>query len=325
MQLKNPAQGRKPTPSEDQQVIKLAKELLNCATFTATTLKFIEDTFGEVMQQLVRRLFVPVNVLFVASLSRFWFCLRYHLLHIIKTYDALRPYLLVSTGEQLPQVQAHLPQCYHGYLANAQEPTQLTSFGGGTSPLDFSVSSISKGASVDQPSLSKPTSSALSNVIDFGVPVQPSAEQLISRQKDFFNAVIPRPILSREAGDKDVAACGCMAKHDGHVTKCDDHVTRCGDGMTEEKPVLQSKTVQRWQQKNCNQAPQKNRATQFSRRNRIRLVKVLTRLKRNCGITSISCYRRTPYGVRRIWLSRVKYVRHQERHQIEEKAICVAV
>lgn len=42
----NLAQGRKPASSDDQHVSKLAWDLLKCASFTAATLKHLEDTFG---------------------------------------------------------------------------------------------------------------------------------------------------------------------------------------------------------------------------------------------------------------------------------------
>ena len=120
------------------------------------------------------------------------------------------------------------------------------------------------------------------------VPVKPSVEQLISRQKDFSSAVVPKAILFRD----DVT----IATRDKHVTIAtrDKHVTR--DKAEKQEGKCHTSVL-----------PSDSQVIRPDRRNR-RLVKVLARMRRLCRGAAI--LRRTPFGGRVNGLSRSKYVRH---------------
>lgn len=143
------------------------------------------------------------------------------------------------------------------------------------------------------------------------VPVQPSIEQLISRQKDFSNAVIQKAVLSRS---ECLATCNEPMTRDDHVIKSDEQMTTSDEQVTRGEHLPKDKLAfwNKWE-KGCNSTAKKDPAVHPGRRNR-RLRKVLKRMiRKSAHVTKASCHRRTPYGVRVIGLSRLKCTQNSKR------------
>ena len=151
------------------------------------------------------------------------------------------------------------------------------------------------------------------------VPVQPSVEQLISRQKDFSNAVMPRAVsrndcLVRATSYEHQMREDHVTKSDEHVTTTDDHVTTNDEHVTRGEHMPKDKLAFwiTWEKgQECSYTAKEDPAVQPDRRNR-RLKKVLARTIRkweSAHGTRAACHRRTPYGIRVIGSSRLKCTR----------------
>jgi hypothetical protein len=156
-----------------ETVEEFFRQLLESSIFTADLLEFIEETWREVNQRLTKALFVSLNTVMLASLSRLWVCLRYHLLGIAETYS-----VLISTVPQAKTPVSHvvsvLKQSQRRYLGTSalrhlRPPPKL--------PIEPSPSML-------QSSGNLPSNSAIL-MDDTGVAVTLSEEEMLARARDF--------------------------------------------------------------------------------------------------------------------------------------------
>ncbi|CAI8055509.1 hypothetical protein GBAR_LOCUS30301, partial [Geodia barretti] len=149
------------------------QQLLESSIFTADLLEFIEETWREVNQRLTKALFISLNTVMLASLSRLWVCLRYHLLGIAETYSVLK-----STVPQAKTPVSHvvsvLKQSQSRYLGTSalrhlRPPPKL--------PIEPSPSML-------QSSGNLPSNSVILTD-DTGVAVTLSEEEMLARARDF--------------------------------------------------------------------------------------------------------------------------------------------